>query len=110
MIERYSRPAMKRVWSDENKFDRWLDVEIATCEAWAEMAQQVEDSAEVTTSSLAYCMGSRPHKRAATSGAGRSAAVSRGSVERRQQRLHARRLAPAPRSSLPTPRRAGCAQ
>jgi len=37
MIERYSRPAMERVWSDENKFDRWLDVEIATCEAWAEL-------------------------------------------------------------------------
>lgn len=36
MIERYSRPEMKRVWSDENKFDRWLQVEIAVCEAWAE--------------------------------------------------------------------------
>ena len=29
MIERYSRPQMKQVWSDENKFSRWLDVEIA---------------------------------------------------------------------------------
>jgi adenylosuccinate lyase len=37
MIERYSRPAMKRVWSDENKFDKWLQVEIAVCEAWAEL-------------------------------------------------------------------------
>lgn len=37
MIERYSRPQMKRVWSDENKFARWLDVEIAVCEAWAEL-------------------------------------------------------------------------
>ncbi len=37
MIERYSRPAMKRVWSDENKFRRWLEVEIAACEAWAEL-------------------------------------------------------------------------
>ena len=36
MIERYSRPEMKRVWSDENKFDKWLQVEIAVCEAWAE--------------------------------------------------------------------------
>jgi adenylosuccinate lyase len=36
MIERYSRPEMKRVWSDENKFDKWLDVEIAVCDAWAE--------------------------------------------------------------------------
>ncbi len=37
MIERYSRPAMKKVWSDENKFGHWLDVEIAVCEAWAEL-------------------------------------------------------------------------
>jgi len=28
---------MKRVWSDENKFDKWLQVEIAVCEAWAEL-------------------------------------------------------------------------
>ena len=37
MIERYSRPAMKRVWSDENKFNKWLDVEIAVCDAWADI-------------------------------------------------------------------------
>ncbi len=37
MIERYSRPQMKRVWSDENKFAKWLEVEIAVCEAWAEL-------------------------------------------------------------------------
>ena len=36
MIDRYSRPAMKRVWSDENKYRRWLDVELAVCEAWTE--------------------------------------------------------------------------
>jgi len=37
MIERYSRPRMKKVWSDENKFGKWLEVEIAVCEAWAEL-------------------------------------------------------------------------
>jgi adenylosuccinate lyase len=37
MIERYSRPAMKKVWADESKFDKWLQVEIAVCEAWAEL-------------------------------------------------------------------------
>jgi adenylosuccinate lyase len=36
MIERYSRPEMKRVWSEENKYNKWLDVEIAVCDAWAE--------------------------------------------------------------------------
>ena len=37
MIERYSRPQMKRIWSEENKFSKWLLVEIAVCEAWAEL-------------------------------------------------------------------------
>ena len=37
MIERYSRPEMKQVWSDKNKFDKWLQVEVAVCEAWAEL-------------------------------------------------------------------------
>jgi adenylosuccinate lyase len=37
MIERYSRPAMKEVWSEENKFNKWLEVEIAACEAWAQL-------------------------------------------------------------------------
>jgi len=39
MIERYSRPQMKKVWSEENKFDQWLKVEIAVCEARAELGQ-----------------------------------------------------------------------
>ena len=36
MIKRYSRPELNHIWSDENKFQRWLDVEIAVCEAQAE--------------------------------------------------------------------------
>jgi adenylosuccinate lyase len=39
MIERYSRPQMKRIWADENKFDKWLQVEIAACEAWSELGK-----------------------------------------------------------------------
>jgi len=39
MIERYSRPQMNRIWSEENKFDQWLKVEIAVCEAWAELGK-----------------------------------------------------------------------
>ena len=35
MIERYSRPEMGRVWSEENKINKWLAVEKAVCEAWA---------------------------------------------------------------------------
>ncbi|MBI2867155.1 MAG: adenylosuccinate lyase [Chloroflexi bacterium] len=37
MIERYSRPAMKKVWSDERKYQVWLQAELAVCEAWAEV-------------------------------------------------------------------------
>ncbi|MBP5274933.1 MAG: adenylosuccinate lyase, partial [Abditibacteriota bacterium] len=34
MVERYSLPAMKKIWSEESKFQSWLDVEIAVAEAW----------------------------------------------------------------------------
>src|SRR5579875_3714290 len=37
MIERYSRPEMATLWSDETKYDAWLQVEMAVCEAWAEI-------------------------------------------------------------------------
>ncbi|MDR3569054.1 MAG: adenylosuccinate lyase [Syntrophobacteraceae bacterium] len=33
MIERYSNPAMARIWTVENKYRKWLDVELAVCEA-----------------------------------------------------------------------------
>ena len=36
MIARYTRSEMGRVWSDENKFQKWLDVELATTETLAE--------------------------------------------------------------------------
>lgn len=39
MIDRYTRPEMGAVWSDENRFRRWLDVELAVCEAWTELGR-----------------------------------------------------------------------
>ena len=36
MIDRYARPRMKAVWSDKAKYDKWLAVELAVCEAWAD--------------------------------------------------------------------------
>ena len=39
MINRYTRPEMGAVWSDENRYRKWLDVELAVCEAWAELGQ-----------------------------------------------------------------------
>ena len=37
MIARYSRPEMAGVWSEESKLARWLEVELAALEAWAEL-------------------------------------------------------------------------
>jgi len=39
MIERYTRPEMGRIWSDETKYQTWLEVEVLACEAWAEMGK-----------------------------------------------------------------------
>jgi adenylosuccinate lyase len=37
VIARYARPAMAEIWSDESRLARWLDVELAALEAWAEV-------------------------------------------------------------------------
>src|SRR5713226_4069847 len=37
MIDRYTLPEMGAVWSEENKFQKWLEVELAVCEVHAEM-------------------------------------------------------------------------
>jgi adenylosuccinate lyase len=39
VIDRYSRPEMRNIWSDERKFQIWLEIEILTCEATAEIGQ-----------------------------------------------------------------------
>jgi len=36
VIERYETAAMRDIWSEENKYRTWLDVELAVCHAWAE--------------------------------------------------------------------------
>ena len=37
MIERYTRPEMGAIWTEQNKYQAWLEVEILACEAWAEI-------------------------------------------------------------------------
>ncbi|HEU5464774.1 MAG TPA: adenylosuccinate lyase [Candidatus Binatia bacterium] len=37
MIARYTRPEMGRIWSEENSFQKWLDVEILAAEGWAKL-------------------------------------------------------------------------
>lgn len=37
MIERYTLPKMGSIWTEENKYRKWLEVELAVCEAWKEL-------------------------------------------------------------------------
>jgi len=47
MIERYTRPEMGALWTLENKFRVWLEVEIAVCEAWTRLGAIPEDDMRV---------------------------------------------------------------
>ena len=48
MIARYTRPEMGAIWTDENKYNAWLEVEILACEAWAEIGDiPKEDVAKI---------------------------------------------------------------
>ena len=44
MIERYTRPEMGRIWSEQNKFQKWLDVELAVCEIFSEVGKIPQNS------------------------------------------------------------------
>jgi len=39
MISRYSRKEMSDIWTDEQQFQAWLDVELAACWAWAKLGK-----------------------------------------------------------------------
>ncbi|MDE0581761.1 adenylosuccinate lyase [Planococcus sp. 11815] len=48
MIARYTRPEMGAIWTEENKYQAWLEVEILACEAWAEIGDiPKEDVAKI---------------------------------------------------------------
>ena len=47
MIPRYTLPEMGAVWTEENRFRKWLDVELAVCEIHAEMGTIPADAVEV---------------------------------------------------------------
>ena len=46
MIARYTRPEMGRIWSEENKFQKWLDVELAATETLAEAGMVPREAAK----------------------------------------------------------------
>ena len=39
MISRYSRDVMRRLWSDQTRYERWLEIEILALESWEELGQ-----------------------------------------------------------------------
>ena len=48
MIDRYSRPEMRKIWSDERKYQIWLEIETLACEAMAALGQiPKKDAAEI---------------------------------------------------------------
>ena len=46
MIERYTRPEMGQLWTDENRYNTWLEVEILAVEAWAQRGDIPKKDAE----------------------------------------------------------------
>ncbi|HZS50206.1 MAG TPA: adenylosuccinate lyase [Bryobacterales bacterium] len=54
MIPRYTRPEMGRIWTDQNKFDTWLKVELAAAEALAEMGEIPHEAAAALARHAAF--------------------------------------------------------
>src|SRR5271170_86338 len=54
MIPRYTRPEMGRIFSDENRFLQWLEVELAASEALAETGQVPLDAAQALRKHAAF--------------------------------------------------------
>lgn len=46
MIERYSRQEMSDIWSEQNQFQAWLDVELAACWAWSQLGKIPADDVD----------------------------------------------------------------
>lgn len=44
MIKRYTRPEMGAIWEDQNRYQKWLDVELAVCQAWHELGEIPADA------------------------------------------------------------------
>jgi adenylosuccinate lyase len=54
MIDRYTLPEMGALWSEQSKFQKWLDVEIAVCEVHAEMGTIPQDAVEEIKSRASF--------------------------------------------------------
>jgi adenylosuccinate lyase len=57
MISRYTRPEMGRIWEPENVYAKWLEVEIAACEAMAKEGLVAEEALENIKKKAAFSVG-----------------------------------------------------
>ncbi|MFP4516147.1 MAG: adenylosuccinate lyase [Desulfovibrionales bacterium] len=57
MIDRYSRPRMTSLWSLENKFRVWLEVELAVCEAWHRLGRIPETDMQTIREKADFDLG-----------------------------------------------------
>jgi adenylosuccinate lyase len=68
VIPRYSNPEMAAVWSEQNKMATWLQVELAVCEAWADLGvvpaealREIREKAQLDHDSMNALMGEIHH-------------------------------------------------
>lgn len=54
MIDRYTRKEMGAIWTEENKYNAWLEVEILACEAWAELGEIPEEDVAAIRKNAAF--------------------------------------------------------
>ena len=54
MIDRYTLPEMGRIWSQENKLQNWLKIEIAACEAQARLGNIPAEALAAIKARAAY--------------------------------------------------------
>src|SRR5690348_17868360 len=54
MIARYTRPKIGAIWSDQHKYECWLEVELAAAEALAELGEVPKDAARSLRDNAAF--------------------------------------------------------
>jgi adenylosuccinate lyase len=54
VIPRYTRDEMGRIWEQRNRYQKWLEIELAVCEAWAERGEIPQESLERIRTKAAF--------------------------------------------------------
>lgn len=57
MISRYTLPQMGKIWSEEEKFNLWLKIEILVCEAWARLGKITDPALEKIKNKAKFDIG-----------------------------------------------------